>query len=180
MKNLLFLLVSFVAMTLMGHTQDLYSIDLTGIAGDKINMNNYKGRKVLIIVLPHEAKNVSALDDLVSFKTRYGSKIAIIGVPAIDEGYKDEDARKLEQLYKTDKGIDMVISGGLNVKRRSSATQADLFRWLTSKDENSHFDQDVEGVGHKFFINEKGKLYAVLGPTAWLSARMVEKIVNQP
>lgn len=179
MKKLLCSLIAFALISSI-HAQDFYSASLTSIDGKNIDLNTYKGKKVLIIVLPLNESDVTVINDLAAFKSRYQSKINIIGIPAIDEGYKNGDEKKLNKIYKLDKNIDMVISGGIYVKKISSTAQSDLFKWLTNKKGNGHFDQDVKGIGHKFFVNETGELYAVLSPEALLSARMVEKIVNHP
>jgi hypothetical protein len=50
-------------------------------------------------------------------------------------------------------------------------------KWLTNKNENGHFDLDVRGPGQKFFVNEQGKLYSVLGQMS-LSSPFINKIVN--
>ncbi len=48
------------------------------------------------------------------------------------------------------------------LKKDAKGRQHPLLAWLTDKDQNRHFDQDIETTDKLFFINESGVLYAVL------------------
>lgn len=52
------------------------------------------------------------------------------------------------------KYILILIAEGMKVKK--GTRQSSLFQWLTNKDMNHHFDKDLEDVGNKFYIYEKG------------------------
>ena len=68
----------------------------------------------------------------------------------------------------------------MHVSKTAGTSQASLFQWLTHKEENRHFDQDVAGTGYKFFVDETGRLYAVLGPGIRLSSPVINKILSKP
>lgn len=168
---ILFVLTSF------NYNEDFYSFSLKDIEGKAINLNSYKGKKVLIMIIPLNENGMATINELGGFKTKFGDKIKIIGIPSIEEGYKNGDESILKKLYTLDRNIDIVITEGVKVMK--TGNQSELFKWLTDNKKNGHFKQDVKGVGHKFFVNEKGKLYAVLSPRASLSATVIDRIVNQ-
>lgn len=180
MKKFISILIAIYALVSYSYGQDFYAITLNSIDGKKIDLNSYKGMKVLIVVIPLNDSSAAAIDELASFKQNLGKKIAIIGIPSIEDGYRKADDNKLNKLYKQDRNIDIVIAEGIKVKKSSGTDQSQLFKWLTNHTRNGHFNDDAQGVGHKFFINEKGKLYAVLSPRMPLSGRAMGKIVNQP
>lgn len=158
--------------------QDVYSLPVKTIEGRLLDLSAYKGKKVLVYILPISASD-SNFVKLVSFKQKWGDRIAVIGVPALEEGFKKGGENQLKNTYK-DAGIDLVITEAMQVKKDAGAKQAPLFQWLTGKDQNRHFEADVRGVGHKFFLDEAGKLYAVIGPEFSLLAPGIDRILNKP
>jgi len=168
----LFLLLSF------GQLDGIYSLTLKTIDGNKIELSQYKGKKILFILLPLSDQDTTvSINDIARLQTKYKSSLVIIGIPSEEAGYKTEDADKLKKIY-SDANANIIIAEGMKVKKGTG--QSPLFQWLTNKDMNHHFDQDVEGVGSKFFVDEKGNLYAVLSLKASLYAPMIDKIVNKP
>jgi len=182
MKKLLSSFVILSLLTSFNYSNDFYSLDIKNIDGKKIDMNSFKGRKILFIILPLNDNDSSAviINELAAFKNKYRSKIEVIGIPAVEEGFKKGDEKNILQIYKVHRNLDIIITEGMKVKKTSGNNQSELFKWLTGKDQNHHFNQDVKGVGHKFFVDEKGNLYAVLSPAASLYASVIDKIVNKP
>jgi glutathione peroxidase-family protein len=160
--------------------QDFYAIPINSIDGKKIDLNSYQGMKVLIVIIPLNDRGTAAIEELANFKATLGNKIAVIGIPSIEEGYQKSDDITLKKLYKQDRNIDILITEGVKVKKGSGTAQAELMKWLTDYKRNGHFDTDVQGAGDKFFVSETGKLYAVLSPQMSLFGRAMTAIVNQP
>jgi len=139
---------------------NFYSYSVTTWDGKDISLDQYRGKKVLLVVLPaskttQDSILLVAMDSLVTFDT-----IAIIGIPSYEDGFQDDSLESLTTWYKSLAGDSIVITQGMNT-RKTSPYQSDLFAWLTSKDLNGHFDQDVMGAGTKYLINEAGELYGV-------------------
>lgn len=180
MNKFIFTVFVFHAFVLSIQAQDFYNLPINSLDGKKIDLHSYKGKKVLIVIIPFNDSNANVIDELARFKNGIGSKVSIIGIPSIEEGYRKADDSKLIKLYRNDRNIDLVIAEGIKVKKASGTTQSELFKWLTDPTRNGSFNKDVTGLYHKFFVNEKGKLYAELGPRTSLFARPVAKIVNYP
>ncbi|MGN6645497.1 MAG: hypothetical protein ACTHJT_03110 [Cytophaga sp.] len=179
------LLSSFVILSLLAsfnYANNFYSLNIKTIDGKKIDLNSYKDRKILFIILPlnNNDSSIAIINALSIFRNKYRSKIEVIGIPSIEEGFKIGDEKKLKKIYNEDRKMDIIITEGMKVKKSWGNDQSQLFKWLTGKEQNQHFNQDVKGVGHKFFVDEKGNLYAVLSPAASLYAPVIDKIVNKP
>lgn len=173
-----FSLLTFLAILSFRPPGDIYSISLQTIDGDKIDLSQYKGKKMLFIVLPTSAQDSAvAINHIIQLQAKYQSTLVIIGIPAEEEGYTSAEAGTFKNLYR-DASANFIIAEGMNVKKGSG--QSSLFRWLTSKDMNRHFDQDVKGVGSKFFVDETGKLYAVTGPQFKLTDPLMDRIITRP
>ena len=165
-------LLSFVSVS------DIYSIEVKNIDGNKIDMNQFRGRKILVIVLPLSSHDTTVTASQIGqLQTKYQKSLVVIGIPAEETGFKKGEETSLKKFYK-DEGVNIIITEKMNVKKGSQ--QATLFQWLTSKDKNHHFEQDVEGVGSKFFVDEGGELYGVMGPGFKLTNPLMDKILMKP
>ena len=157
----------------------IYSILLNTIDGAPVNLESFRGRKMLIIVLPLSAQDTSvSIAELNRIQTRYGDSLIVIGVPAEEFGYTASLRQQVKNLYST-QPAGFILAEGMKVKKTSGAGQSPLFQWLTDRNKNRYFNSDVRGTGHKFFVDESGRLYAVIGPQLALSNPVIEKILSK-
>jgi glutathione peroxidase len=155
---------------------DIYSIAVKDLDGNNIELNQYKGKKILFVVLSPSGEDATiTVNQIAQLQDKYRSSLVVIGVPSIEAGFKAADADKLKMRYKD---AHIILTEGMKVKK--GAQQSALFQWLTSKDENHHFNQDVQGTGAKFFVDEGGDLYAVMGTTFSLTHPLMDKILTKP
>jgi glutathione peroxidase len=166
----LFLLLSFQ------QADGIYNITLTSIDGNKIELSQYQGKKLLFVLIPLSTNDTAiSIDDIGRLQTKYRNSLVIIGIPSVEAGYQIQDADNLKKIF-SDAGANVIITEGMKVKK--GAGQSLLLQWLTSKDKNHHFDQDVQQeVGSKFFVDEAGELYAVMGPQLKLTSSLTDKIL---
>lgn len=168
---LLFLLFSFKPI------DGIYDITIKTIDGDRIALSQYKGKKLLFILLPLSAQDATlSINDLAQLQKKYQGSLVVIGIPSGEAGYKEQDVDKLKKMYR-EASANIIIAEGMKAKK--GAEQSALFQWLTNKDLNRHFDQDVEGAGSKFFVDESGELYAVMGPKTALTNPLIDRIVTR-
>jgi glutathione peroxidase len=168
----LFMLLSF-------HLVDsIYDITLKTINGKKIELSQYKGKKLLFILLPLSVQDTTvSIRDIARLQAKYQKSLVVIGIASEEAGYKTQDADKLKTIYMH-AAPNIIITEGMKVKKGTG--QSSLLRWLTSKDQNHHFDQDARGVGTKFFVDEQGELYAVMGPKLALTNPLMDRILARP
>ncbi|HRN55616.1 MAG TPA: hypothetical protein PLL71_04160 [Agriterribacter sp.] len=158
--------------------EGIYDITITTIDGNKIELSQFKGKKLLFLLLPVSSQDTSvSVNDIGQLQTKYRSSLVIIGIPSEEAGYKAQDADNLKKMYKTP-SANIIITEGMKVKR--GREQVTLFQWLTNKDLNHHFDHDVRGVGSKFFVDEEGELYAVMGPNLTSTSPLMGRILARP
>ena len=176
MKYILTLIVC-TALLSFYYINDIYSVPVNGIDGVKIDLNQYRGKKLLFIVLPLSTQDTTvSINDITQLQTRHQSSLVVIGIPSEEAGFKTGDEGRLKKLYR-DAAAGIVITEGMKVKKGTG--QSALFQWLTSKDQNRHFNQDVRGVGSKFFVDESGELYAVTGPQLRLTHPLMDRILTR-
>lgn len=171
---LFFLLLSLLSFRL---AEDFYALPVNNIDGSPIALGGYRGKKLLVVVLPLSGQDTTVTaSDLARLQARYPS-LVVLGVPSKEEGFNQGGTQSLKTLYQN-AGPNLTLTEGVNVKKGSG--QHPLFQWLTNKDKNKHFDRDVESTGAKFFVDEGGELYAVIGSQVKLSNPVIDRIMTRP
>jgi glutathione peroxidase len=170
--KLLFIFYSLFTLAFKGDN-DFYTRSFESIDGKTINMADYKGKRVVIIVINAANPNLNQLRYFDSIVNSNAS-VKVIAVPTEDFGA----ASNLPLIKNLQKSLTLVISKPLKVKKNSSQPQHSLFNWLTNTSQNTHFDYDVTSEGQVFIISEKGTLFGVLSKE--VSLDVANSIINQP
>ena len=171
-KYLIILIAFFISVNLF--SQNYFQLSFKKLNGDTENVNDYGGKKTMYIILPLN-QNDPGFSQLQAFKTRYLDTIRVVGILSLEDGFKASSANSIQAMYSN---MGIIISEGMKTKKSSGANQSALMKWLTDKTQNSHFDMDAGGIGHKFFVNESGRLFAVLPGQASLNTPVIDRIVH--
>jgi len=156
-----------------------YNFQFTTIEGANRQTSQFTGKKTVIVVLPStrqpgEETYLLKLDSL----SKAHQDVVMIGVPSYEEGFSIDSLESMKTWYRSELGSQFIITTALYTHKTSVASQHPLFKWLTDKDQNIHFNEDVAGPGQQFFINEQGKLYCVAGPEARFSDKLFTRMVE--
>lgn len=170
LKYVLFLLYLTVAVT--ADCQGIRDRPFRDIDGNPINFASYTGKKLVFIILPVNAPD-SFITQMKVFMAKYGGKVQVIGILSQEDGHSAANKADVKAVYKNT-GI---LLTELMVSRKGNG-QSPLMKWLTGKKENGHFDMDVRCPLQKFFVDSKGRLYAVLGSQVPLLSTFLDRVVN--
>lgn len=179
MKMLLIILLTYSCLCAFTIADDIYAFTLTTLEGKKVEVKELRGKKIVFVILAPNSTD-STLKQLARFEQQYKDRLTIVGIPAVEEGFTKEQAQQLIKLYKQDHKMSLILMEGVKVKKAAAGQQAPLLQWLTDKDQNHRFNEDVKGGGQLFFVDEAGRLYAIVNPKVPLSAPIIQKIVNRP
>jgi glutathione peroxidase-family protein len=176
----IFSLSIFVFLGSIFFSTDLYSIHFTTIDDEDRSMQEFNGKKIMIVILPvtQTTDDSLFLRSVVRASENYGDKISIIGVPSFEDGFNTEDSNNVAFYYRSVMGRVITLGKGMYTKKTSGENQHPLFSWLTHADQNDHFDEDASGVKEKFFINEKGELYGIVSADGELDNDLMDRMVN--
>jgi glutathione peroxidase len=165
-------LISFVA------EPSIYDLSLYTVDQKLIKLEVFKGKKILFISLPAYQWNETLIKDLNSFSKRYRDKVAIVGITSNDKNYKaNTDA--LASRLKSTLTKDIIFTPASYFEMPGTDSTRNLLKWLTYKKLNKHFDVP-DFRGKRFFVDENGELYAVMGATRPLMDPGFEGIINRP
>jgi glutathione peroxidase len=173
----LLLLLTFLAG--LPSVTSLYSIHITSINGQDKSMSDFAGKKLLIIVLPVTTTPADSqyLERVGQVSRTYADSVNVIGVPAYEYGFTTASQSAISQRYTSLIGSQVFITSGMYVKL-SSAKQHPLFSWLTHSTQNGVFDEEVKGVGQKYFIDSYGQLFGVLSAAFTLRDSLMARLLN--
>ena len=167
-------LITFLFLVNSSFAQSFNELSFKSINGDSVRLSGFAGKKVVFVIAPL-SQNDSSFSKLHDFKSRYNDSIQIIGVLSFEDGYQNADASAIQALY-ANSGI--ILTEGMYTKKTSGAGQSALMKWLTDKNKNGHFGMDARGIGHKFFVTGRGRLYAVMPPQVSFTDPIIDTIAQ--
>ncbi len=136
-----------------------YSIEL--INGEKITLDKYKGKKVIIVNVASKCGYTYQYGELQKLYTTYSDKIEIIGIPSNDFLWQEPGKDKDIQTFCSSKyGVKFPIVKKTVVKKNSN--QHPLYSWLSSKELNGWNDSPPGWNFYKYLVSEEGVLVDVL------------------
>jgi glutathione peroxidase len=164
----------------MVEAQSLYTYSVTSIEGTAKPLNAYTGKKIFVITLPTQqtVANDSLLLAIDSIRAAFSTSLQIIAVPAYEDGFTAALKPSLKTWYRSKLGMGIIVTDGLYTRKTSGTQQHALFKWLTDKTKNGHFDQDVTGAKNKFMIWTDGVLMAVLAAQTKITGATVRELLE--
>jgi len=173
------ILLMLVLLSAFTVSSTFYDFRFRTIEGVNRQTSEFAGRKIVILVLPStrqpgEETYLQRLDSL----SKAHPEIVMIGVPSYEEGFSLDSLQSLKIWYRSELDSQFIITDGLYTRKTSVIGQHPLFKWLTDKDQNIHFNEDVAGPGQQFFINGQGQLYCVAGPEARFSDQLFTRMME--
>lgn len=136
---------------------DFYKINIKNIAGDKLDLSQFKGKKILIVNVASECGYTPQYAQLEELYETYHEKLVVLGCPSNDFGGQEPGTEKeIVKFCQTNYGVSFPLTQKVGIKSNTH----ELYKWLTQKSLNGQADFEVKWNFHKFLIDEKGNLVA--------------------
>jgi len=137
----------------------IYDIAITSLKGKTIDLNDFKGKKILFVNVASKCGFTSQYKNLQKLHDTYGEKVEIIGIPCNQFGSQEPgSAAEIKEFCTKNYGVSFLMSEKSQVK---GANQHPLYKWLTNKSENGIKDSNVSWNFQKYLVDENGKLMQV-------------------
>ncbi len=162
MKSLLIILMTFFGFAVSAQT-NFHSFAVEDISGKKVELSEFKGKKVLVVNTASKCGLTPQYEDLEKLYKEFGGEdFVIIGFPANnfakqEPGTNEEIAEFCQKNY----GVSFPMMSKISVKGDDIHP---LYSWLTQKSENGKLDAKVSWNFQKFLIDENGDLVDYLAP----------------
>jgi glutathione peroxidase len=128
----------------------IYQFTLTGLTGEQISFERYKGKKLLIVNTASKCGKTPQYADLQKLHEQYGDKVTVLGFPANNFLWQEPGSNKdIAEFCERNYGVTFQMFEKISVKGKD---QHPLYAWLQSK------------TGHKpdwnfakYLVNEDGQ-----------------------
>ena len=138
---------------------ELYDIEIEGIDGGVIDLNLYKGKKILFVNVASECGFTNQYEGLQELYTTYKENLVVIGLPCNQfRGQEPGTAAEIQTFCRLNYGVDFPMSVKIAVK---GDAQHPLYQWLTKKEKNGKKNSSVKWNFQKYLIDENGALMDV-------------------
>jgi len=147
-------------------TNSIYDIEINSIDCNKINLSDFKGKKILFVNVASECGFTKQYKDLQTLHEKYNDKLVIIGLPCNQFGGQEPgNAEEIKSFCEVKFGVEFLITEKIDVKGNK---QHPLFAWLTKKELNGKKSSNVKWNFQKYLIDENGELidyyYSITSP----------------
>lgn len=140
-----------------------YSLSFISNAGEKISMNQYAGKKILIVNTASDCGYTAQYAELQQLQDAHAEMLAVIGFPAND--FKQQERRDDDEIAafcKKNYGISFPLAKKSSVIK--GGKQNEIFQWLSDADKNGWCSRAPVWNFCKYLIDEKGMLIQFIAP----------------
>jgi glutathione peroxidase len=165
MKQLILLLMLSLFLSpapLDAQIKSVYDVKVDALDGGKINLSDYKGKKMLIVNTASKCGYTPQYEALQTLSEKYKEKLVVIGFPCNNFMFQEPgDAEKIREFCSKNYGVSFPMAAKIDVKGKNMHP---LYVWLTQKKYNNFSDNSVKWNFQKYLIDETGKLIEVFEP----------------
>lgn len=157
--------------------QQIYDIKADTIDGKTISMDEYKGKKMLIVNTASKCGFTPQYKDLQKLHEEYGDKVAILGFPANNFLWQEPgNDKKIASFCQLNYGVTFQMFSKVSVK---GSNKHPLYKWLSKKELNGWNSKAPSWNFCKYLVNEKGELKEFFGSNVTpLDKRIIAFIEN--
>ncbi len=135
--------------------KSIHSLSIKSIDGKKINLSDFKGKKILFVNVASECGFTKQYADLQALHKKYQDKLVIIGFPCNQFGGQEPgNAKEIQSFCQLNFGVEFLITEKINVKGNE---QHPIYAWLTNKDLNGKKSSSVKWNFQKYLVDENGQ-----------------------
>ena len=162
---MVFLVTGCMAQQKETAVNSLYEIEVNGIAGEPVKMEQYKGKVLLIVNTASKCGFTGQYDGLQKLYETYQDKgFVILGFPSNDfMGQEPGTNDEIQSFCKLNYGVTFPLFEKIDVKGKG---QHPLYAYLTSKKTNPEFSGKISWNFNKFLISSDGEIVNRFGSRA--------------
>lgn len=145
----------WAAMMLVAPAENVYQFSVTSIDGKKVNLSQFKGKKLLIVNTASKCGYTKQYAGLQELAEKYADKVVVIGFPANNFGGQEPGSNEeIQGFCEKNYGVTFLLAEKISV---AGADISPLFKYLTTA-ANPDFTGDINWNFEKFLIDEEGNL----------------------
>ncbi len=180
MKRIAITLIGLVLVLGISFSQksSLHDFVVDNINGEKYDLSQLKGNKVLVVNTASKCGLTPQYEDLEKLYIKYKDRnFVVIGFPA--NNFMNQEPGTNEEIRafcQKNYGVSFPMMSKISVKGDDIHP---VYQWLTEKEKNGKMDSKVKWNFQKYMIDENGELVDVVAPREKpFSDRIVEWIME--
>tara|TARA_B100000900_G_scaffold393027_1_gene389106 strand:- start:410 stop:1000 length:591 start_codon:yes stop_codon:yes gene_type:complete len=133
-----------------------YDLHLNDINGDEIDLESFKGKKILLVNVASKCGYTDQYADLQELYETHGDKLEIIGIPCNDFGRQEPgSANEIQKFCKLNYGVTFTLAEKQKIK---SEPISGIYQWLSNPNLNGWNSSLPSWNFCKYVISESGEL----------------------
>lgn len=138
----------------MAQTDSLYTLSFTDIEGNEVQLEQFRGKKILFVNVASECGFTGQYEELQQLHEAYGDKVTLIGFPCNQFGGQEPGSEEeIQSFCKKNYGVTFLMASKIDVKGEN---QHPIYTWLTNEAMNGEEDSTVRWNFEKFLVDENG------------------------
>jgi len=143
-------------------TGSIYDYTVTGLEGQEIRFDAYKGKKILIVNTASRCGLTPQYEELELLYKTYGDKLVVVGFPANNfMGQEPGSNQEISEFCKRNYGVSFPMAEKISVKGNDIHP---LYQFLKEEAQAKGLKDPVSWNFGKFLLNENGELVATFSP----------------
>lgn len=133
----------------------IHNISIEGINGKEIRLDQFKGKKMLIVNVASACGFTLQYEQLEELHRHYSDRLVVLGCPCNGFGRQETgDEEEIQFFCKTMFDVTFPLSKKINIR---STPVHPLYEWLTRKTNNGVSDSEVTWNFQKYAISPQGE-----------------------
>ena len=158
--------------------ESFYNLPATLIDDSTINLDQYKGKKILLVNTASDCGYTGQYEQLEKLYQKHREKLVILGFPANDfKGQEKGTDLAIASFCKLNYGVSFPLFKKSKVI--NGTDQNEIFKWLTQKNKNGWNEQAPTWNFCKYLIDEQGRLTHFFASSVEPSSQEVLEAINQ-
>jgi glutathione peroxidase len=155
--------------------KSIYDIKIETIGGGTLDLNQYKGKKILFVNVASKCGFTKQYDGLQELSEKYDDKLVVIGLPCNQFGGQEPGQNnEIQSFCKVNFGVDFPLTDKIDVK---GDKQHALYQWLTKKENNGKVNSSVKWNFQKYLVDEEGRLIDFFYSTTTPMSTKITKLI---
>ncbi|PZR28664.1 MAG: glutathione peroxidase [Citrobacter freundii] len=138
----------------------IYSFQFTGAAGNTIQMNSFRGKKILLVNIATASNRVGQLTGLQQLQQQYADSLVVIAFPSNSFGHEPRNNAEILQFCQS-YGITFPIA---QINPVTGQDAQPIYQWLSDSAQNGSINGVIAGDFHKILIDGNGEILGVFSP----------------
>ena len=151
----LILIMATLIAGMSGPAGTVYDFKVDGLTGGKIDLSQYKGKKILIVNTASKCGYTPQYKELEELYEKYKDKVVVIGFPANNFLWQEPGTNsEIAEFCTKNYSVTFAMAAKISVKGKDMHP---LFKWLIEQP-NPDFTGGIKWNFEKFLLDENGKL----------------------